>query len=280
MKHSKNNHHILSAVLLLSMLSPALSFAERIEYNVEILIFEDTTAKYINSEKWPNNTIKTDDVKKIAVLTEIINTEPTLITNVDTEFDIYANDELEQEAGYPVDNNVINIIDIQQEILSEQAKVLNRSSRYNILLHKAWRQTGLDKNSVINIPIDSKDFSFKSAAQNNSLIDIGSLEHNATESIQSYVEGNITIELARYLHFYTDLTYHKLIYEVSPLDNQQLVQTKAFSIETHRRMRSKKLHYIDHPLMGILVMVIPVEVRNEIEGINDPKSSNTLPSGS
>ena len=264
-------------LLTLSTLMPISSIAERIEYNVEILIFEDTAAQYIHSEKWPNNKINADEDINEENLTDTSVALPTIITNIDTKFDIYSNNELEleQEAEYPENNNVINIIDIEQGILSEQAEVINRSSRYNILVHKTWRQTGLDKHSVIDIPIDSKNFTFKSSTKNHSLIDIEPVNFKTTEFIPSYIDGVITIELARYLHFYTDLTYHKQVDQLSPL-NTQSKQLKAFPLKTHRRMRSKVLHYIDHPLVGILLKVAPVNVIKNDEKTNQPETAQFI----
>ena len=33
----------------------------------------------------------------------------------------------------------------------------------------------------------------------------------------------------------------------------------SYTLQSHRRMRSKELHYIDHPLVGILIQINPVE---------------------
>jgi hypothetical protein len=37
-------------------------------------------------------------------------------------------------------------------------------------------------------------------------------------------------------------------------------------------MRSKELHYIDHPLVGILVKIIPVEKPEEPEASDSPQT--------
>ncbi|MDH3450858.1 MAG: peptidoglycan binding protein CsiV, partial [Gammaproteobacteria bacterium] len=40
----------------------------------------------------------------------------------------------------------------------------------------------------------------------------------------------------------------------------QLLTMQSYPVRYHRRMRSSELHYIDHPLVGILILVTPVEV--------------------
>jgi hypothetical protein len=44
------------------------------------------------------------------------------------------------------------------------------------------------------------------------------------------------------------------------------VSTNIFHMKNHRRMRSKELHYIDHPLVGMLIQINPVvKPKNEVE---------------
>ncbi len=56
------------------------------------------------------------------------------------------------------------------------------------------------------------------------------------------LEGTVKVSLGRYLHVDLDLL----------LDQR-------YRLQTHRRMRSGELHYIDHPLMGALVLISPVD---------------------
>lgn len=106
------------------------------------------------------------------------------------------------------------------------------------------------------------------------------------------LEGEVKIVLGRYLHVYTDLlllkpvmltpvaepaskrsignaatdnnpvsAYHVAWAEASPVEaagneNETLY---GFNIKAHRRMRSGELHHLDHPLLGILIQIKPVE---------------------
>ncbi|MBV1881020.1 MAG: peptidoglycan binding protein CsiV [Pseudomonadales bacterium] len=45
---------------------------------------------------------------------------------------------------------------------------------------------------------------------------------------------------------------------------------RTVQLKQSRRMRSKELHYLDHPLFGIVVKVIPYERPEKIEDKNDP----------
>jgi hypothetical protein len=41
-------------------------------------------------------------------------------------------------------------------------------------------------------------------------------------------------------------------------------KTAYFELNESRRMRSKELHYLDHPAMGIIVKITPVEASLEL----------------
>lgn len=44
------------------------------------------------------------------------------------------------------------------------------------------------------------------------------------------------------------------------LINNQYAVERTIALRQHRRMRSKELHYIDHPLMGLLIKITPYEL--------------------
>ena len=55
------------------------------------------------------------------------------------------------------------------------------------------------------------------------------------------------------------------------INNGEMSQANStYPMQSHRRMRSKELHYIDHPLVGILIQINPVEI-NQIE---QPEQAN------
>jgi hypothetical protein len=56
------------------------------------------------------------------------------------------------------------------------------------------------------------------------------------------VEGTVKVSVERYLHVDLDL-----------------LLGSGYRMRSHRRMRSKELHYLDHPKMGALVLISPVK---------------------
>jgi hypothetical protein len=103
----------------------------------------------------------------------------------------------------------------------------------------------------------------------------------ATTLITHTLDGTVTLVRSRFLHVYTDLIYtipsdtlpHAI--RQRPLGNPvqatievgsgsfglapEPLSMQSFPLRYHRRMRSNELHYIDHPLLGILILATPVE---------------------
>jgi hypothetical protein len=193
------------------------------QYDVEIIIFEDAHARYLDSEAWNEDTIKED------------------IADGDTA-------------------NKADFESIKPYILSKEYQRIKRSSEFNILQYSAWRQTGLDQSQAYEIDIDD-------------------LENNHEKKTGNTISGTVKIVLARYLHFYSKLRYQRIGEDiegkasetsqseeaVSQNPENEITAINSYPIETHRRMRSKELHYIDHPLVGILIQINPVDTPRPVD---------------
>ena len=218
---------IFSLLLLLTVISV---HAETTRYNIEIVIFEDTSGRYINSEQWP------------------------IIHHPEAEFSIETKS---TKSGIKKkklsDNKIMELTHHANDALSKHVTRLNGSDRYNVLLHKSWQQTGLDDTDAISIQVDTSE------------------EKNTKENqeLKSSLQGSLKLVLGRYLHIHTDLLYKRLNNtdrQTAPALNSKIFS--EFKIQSQRRMRSKELHYIDHPLVGILVIVNPIE-QPEAEKMNN-----------
>jgi hypothetical protein len=152
---------------------------------------------------------------------------------------------------------------------------LRKSENFEVLFHKAWNQQ------------------MWAADQSPAWIIRGGQSHGEHREL----EGSIRIHIGRYLHVHTDLWLSEFIYNnntqnpsistythsprlprlprsiqdqsnsTSTADAQifrrlfsHLPQpTGIVTLREKRRMRSKETHYIDHPLMGILVRMLPID---------------------
>jgi len=69
------------------------------------------------------------------------------------------------------------------------------------------------------------------------------------------VEGTVRVAVERYLHLYLDL---KLVDTTLTLNADfSDYDLPEFRLNQHRRMRSKELHYFDHPKFGVIALITP-----------------------
>ena len=122
---------------------------------------------------------------------------------------------------------------------------LRRSANYRPLLHEAWRLPG--------VPHDAARPAHVSARLADSGVDGDGGERPT-------VRGTVKVSLARYLRVDLDLLYIRAA--SGDATAPEAVPTR-FRLASERRMRSRELHYIDHPLFGVLVWIEPLRTEPE-----------------
>lgn len=123
--------------------------------------------------------------------------------------------------------------------LAHEKKALQRNPAYKILLDAHWQKTWRGENESITIPLVGGNH-------------------------QSQLQGTMTITLGHYFDVNTKL----ILTEPTPL-LQRLASNGFFNhwnqpyfnfqLSENRRMRSNELNYLNHPLMGVLIKIIPIK---------------------
>lgn len=128
--------------------------------------------------------------------------------------------------------------------LAAKSKHLENNSNYRILVKKRWKQTGLGREQTFDIEV-------------NSLL---KNKTDETESLTtpSYVTGNVKLIMSRYLHFNVNLEYYK---PQTSADSESAY--RKYPVVDERRMKSRETHYIDHPLIGVIVLATPYKIASE-----------------
>jgi hypothetical protein len=182
--------------------------------------------------------------------------------------------ELSTEA--PPDGNFYLLPPTDMDLNSTVAR-LNKSSHYHVITHIAWKQPGLDKAAAKSVHIHgglNYETQFpERLAPNTRADDNEAVIESPPPATLEQVDGTVKIVLARYLHVYTDLIFRKPVtteYEYS--DGQVLHSTflRDVKVRTHRRMRSRELHYLDHPLLGILIQITPIKLEATDTDVQPP----------
>ncbi|MBN0987130.1 CsiV family protein [Amphritea pacifica] len=239
---------VLTLTLILFNSSPAQ--ADTSNYKVELLIFSHQSSDTLGDEIWP-----------------LIDAIPPRRSRA-LEYNQQG-----QQIGF-----FTRLPKSSLSLSSNQAS-LRRSSLYRVLFHEAWIQPiGEVKNQHV-IRINGGE-----------ILDNGLYE----------LDGYISIDKGRYLHFRSDLFHSR---RLSPTESQMLLKPSTgptpadktplsdepttatpadqpegssvngnryltqttipdfltVEMESARRMRSNELHYIDHPLFGMLVKISPVK---------------------
>ncbi len=89
------------------------------------------------------------------------------------------------------------------------------------------------------------------------------------------LHGCVKIYRERYLHILTDMVYYHEENEDLYADKDESysfgksIYAKSIPVISRRRMRSKEVHYLDNPGVGIIILVTPytytVETEEELE---------------
>lgn len=233
-------------LLTLSLLSFTLFAAEQRYYDVEIIIFENLDLKARESEKWPTSV----EIEYPENTIQIGHPWPGLFPK---EYD----PKLSFKRLYK-----------REYRLREQAKKISESDSRRILLHTGWRQPGMSKDIALTVKLNKKIPAQSSA----NVIENSEVEQGYSPSVSPWavqeagiLEGKVKVILARYLHVDVDLIFQAEplqendIYTIDDNDNQEIKPIVFRLKQSRRRMRSRELHYIDNPVMGMLVLITPHE---------------------
>jgi hypothetical protein len=120
-----------------------------------------------------------------------------------------------------------------ERVLTGANNRLNNRQDYRVISYHAWRQP---------LPADQKPLIFHVATGNNN----GS---------NSELEGYIELSLKHYLHVDTELWWS----EAGSNDSGDDTLSPTAHLLENRRMRSTETNYLDHPLIGVLIHIIPLD---------------------
>jgi hypothetical protein len=148
----------------------------------------------------------------------------------------------------------------EEKSLSEAWRIMRGSRNYRPLYHLAWRQP-------VSHPDRAKPVYFSLQPKSGSGLD-GQLP---------ILEGTVKFGIRRYLHLETDILLRSAIDDQQDFDDYG-PRYRNYRMQEKRRMRSGKLHYLDHPLIGVLA--IAKRYKMPEPEITEPQSTETLPATS
>lgn len=175
-----------------------------------------------------------------------------------------------------------------QLILTDMLGRMEKSGSYRLLYHEGWVQPVRERSQAFPIylsggdqvpltpapgamlddsdsyglpPIEPSDSTPATSAVTGA--DAGSAAAGAAvPTTQPELQGMIRLHLSRYLHVEPNIWFAR---------TSDTGQPYWVHIDQNRRMRSEELHYIDHPLFGMLIRITPYQTpaQKEIEQMQD-----------
>ncbi|HWV14213.1 MAG TPA: CsiV family protein [Cellvibrio sp.] len=152
------------------------------------------------------------------------------------------------------DNSGFSLLKTSERQLNPQVSSIAKSGSYSLLFHQAWRQ-------------------LISAQTSSILINGGKIFNNHYE-----LEGSIDLSVAQYLKLQTNLWLTQFTPvnsvndlganwpELPPLPHTDITPAdqapdylvkRIVKLKQERSIRSQEIHYIDHPLLGIIIKIVP-----------------------
>lgn len=289
MKKMKNIGKILSGFMLLIFVTQGHAAKKQDDmqwYLVEIAVFSHIDANAIENERWPEDP-GTMGKKR---LIELIPARGDARTNPETEQDKVTgkatekssiDTQVEQETSiYPEAFQMLYPDELQ---LTAKLSQLRRSKNYRLLLHTAWYQPAFEtrhKRSVyLHDNLRKSNNSYKKTIM--PMTDAGPTDGPLNQRLF----GTFRLTISRYLHAHFDMlfrlpqevTYHEekemlqdavfllppdmeFDYETTPTTTMAMIN---YRLKEARRIKSKEIHYFDHPAFGILLHVTPYELPEE-----------------
>jgi hypothetical protein len=272
-------------IVIMSVLSPLSSAEAPRWYEVEIALIGYQDNQSISHEYWPEILIKDQPSDDLASDTTLINKgtlDPWQWVNwwnnqEESTHDLYS---IKVQAANRVTIPKLRIPFAEQGIAFEDTIArFSKTNELQLIWSRKWQQ-----------PIPEKEDS--EVAENvvkinfRTPLNFQKTLQSSTPLIEAEVTGELHLYRSRYLHLVTNLNIQhwqslnnnsaidKSIHVLpshsnnndniipsnssSPLTAINEIPLRAARINKSRRMRSNELHYIDHPLLGILVKVTPL----------------------
>ncbi len=244
---------ILISLLFFILANSSFADEDMRYYDVEVIIIENLSEIQRNSENWPLQANLTPPEKTVQL------GQP------------FSNEWLPQDVDLKSSYKLLKARNFQ---LKDVLEKISKSKTQRVIFHTAWRQPGLNKNLALPVYFKREIPAPPVIEDKNKLLtqdfeETSSLDSQKRKTSPSILEGILRVTLSRYLHLEAELTYRNKIPEISHsenpftvLDNESIrnelqKQGVIYLKQKRRRIRSNELHYLDHPVLGILVRITP-----------------------
>ena len=220
-RSASNGIHALMVLALAAVFTAAFALPASASdrwFTVEIIVFDDLQVEGLHAEIWPADP-----------------GEPSLQGAIEL-----AHSPAGESGGTP---HAFRLVNRSELSLAAVWNRLKGSSRYRPFLHAGWRLPGVPRSAARPAHVG--------AHLGNGRADAAKVDGAERPAVY----GTVTVSLGRFLELAVDLLYNR------PSSDETASLGAAptrFRLVSERRMRSGELHYIDHPLFGVLIRIAPL----------------------
>ncbi len=203
-------------------------------YQVEVIIFAHITPQAYVSEAWP----QIMPPKNFPGALQL-----TSATQTDSTADTVANS---SSTSAPV---AFRMLPAKDFVLDKQAKALAGKNGYEILIHTAWRQPLKKGTKASTIHLFGGDDYTDSTSY--------------PPQLMWQIDGTLRLKRRHFIDANTDLYLNEPVTDLPEDANQSHFSFGSspnfahFRLKESQRMQRDEIHYFDHPLFGMLVMITP-----------------------
>ena len=223
-------------------------------YDIEVIIFRHHDLNALSHEKWKRD----PGTPAIRSAKELLPPLPENLSKAHS-------DKLKSPLAY------LQLREDQYQLTDKYQQLLDTEG-YDPLIHIAWRQPGLGPDEAVAVHIHGGSNESKVPEENGQGEHTGETKVEAAMPIPTdaaasgvegppapFIDGTIKLIRKRFLHVEADFLY-RAPYIDTPANHLTREQwPQAFRLTESRRMRSREIHYLDHPMFGILILATPYE---------------------
>ncbi|WP_051678522.1 CsiV family protein [Thiomicrospira pelophila] len=157
--------------------------------------------------------------------------------------DILALPDTENATQFNAEDGYARLLTAESFTLNEEVEKMTTEKGYDVLAHFAWRQNALSREEALPVLVDQF------------------VQQRRLES--SILFGTIRMYQERFPHVQVNLEIDRQIpqavlerfTEHQHLDIDWITEGWRFQINESRRVRFGEIHYLDHPIFGVLIKV-------------------------
>jgi hypothetical protein len=216
-------------------------------YQIELIVFRYVEPIGVDGEEWPAAAQLPDISRAITLLEdlpefgdELEAPDPEPKAGSDTNTDPRANTKPMPVAFHTLPESELR--------LTGAASRMARDNAVEVLQHLAWRQPSFAGSPGGAPRVYLRDEAARVAAPPEAELALPSNPGAGVVRALRF-EGTVRLRIGRYVYFDSDLVF---MHEQTPL---RLLES--------RRMRLGELHYLDHPLFGVIVQVLPYRLEGQ-----------------